>query len=239
MASVLLLGFLIGLRHALEADHLAAVATLATRTRSLRRALRLGALWGLGHSLTLGLVGGGVLLAEGLVAAETARLLEALVGVMLVLLGADVIRRVVRDRVHFHRHRHDRIEHFHAHSHAGETTHRESPHDHRHAAGLDGRALAVGLVHGLAGSAALVLLAATQLPTLWWGLTYIALFGLGSIVGMALMSCVVALPIRWLAHHMTWAYNGLTAAVGVATVVLGCWILWETAVWRAAGPAVG
>ena len=192
MSSVLLLGFVIGLRHALEADHLAAVASLATRTRSLRRALRLGALWGLGHSLTLLLVGGGLLLADRLVPARAAILLEGLVGLLLMVLGLDVICRAVRERVHFHRHRHGTLEHFHAHSHAGEGSHADSANDHGHDQGLSGRAVLIGLLHGLAGSAALILLAAGRLPSPWWGLVYILLFGLGSILGMALMSCVVS-----------------------------------------------
>ena len=98
MISILILGFFLGMRHALEADHVAAVATLATRHLSLSRALKQGAVWGLGHTLMLFVIGGAAILMDGAVPEDMAHALELLVGVMLVLLGLDVIRRMVRDR---------------------------------------------------------------------------------------------------------------------------------------------
>ena len=109
MTTVLTFGFLIGLRHALEADHVAAVASLVMTSRSLRQSVRLGAAWGLGHALTL-LVVGGLLLASGkALPPGVAHWLEVVVGVMLIGLGADVLRRLIRQRVHFHSHRHGHI----------------------------------------------------------------------------------------------------------------------------------
>ena len=169
MATILFFGFLIGMRHALEADHVAAVATLASRSSSLRQSLRLGAIWGLGHSATLFAVGGAVLLADAVVSTEVARWLEGLVGVMLIFLGADVIRRMLRDRVHFHFHRHGSVLHFHAHSHRDGRQHDNSAHEHEHLRGLTGRALVVGLIHGLAGTAALVLLTLEAMESFWMG----------------------------------------------------------------------
>ncbi len=221
MTTVLTLGFLIGLRHALEADHVAAVASLATNSRGLRQSVRLGAAWGLGHGLTL-LVVGGLLLASGKALPQgAAHWLEAVVGVMLIGLGADVLRRLIRERVHFHNHRHGRLIHFHAHSHAGEVVHATSPHAHAHGVRLSARALIVGLVHGLAGSALLTLLTAQAVDNLWQGLAYIVLFGIGSIVGMALLSCAISVPLRLAARHLTWAYNGLGAVMGLFTTGLG------------------
>jgi ABC-type nickel/cobalt efflux system permease component RcnA len=230
MATILFFGFLVGMRHALEADHVAAVATLASRSSSLRQSLRLGFAWGLGHSATLFAVGFAVLLVDGVVPVEIARWLEGLVGVMLVFLGADVIRRMLRDRVHFHSHRHGSVLHFHAHSHREGRhgvgrPHDDTAHDHQHPRGLSGRALIVGLVHGLAGSAALVLLTLEAMESLWMGLAYMALFGVGSILGMAVLSCAIALPLRLAAKRATWAYNGLTAALGLFTIGLGFKIL--------------
>jgi ABC-type nickel/cobalt efflux system permease component RcnA len=225
MTTVLLFGFLIGLRHALEADHVAAVASLATRSRDLGQSVRLGAAWGLGHSLTLLAVGGLVLISGKALPPGVTLWLEVLVGAMLIMLGADVLRRMIRERVHFHSHRHGEMEHFHSHSHAGEGDHGVSPHAHDHGAALSLRALIVGLMHGLAGSAALVLLTAQAIESIWQGVVYMALFGLGSTAGMALLSCAISLPLRYAARNLTWAYNGLGAVMGLFTAGLGLRII--------------
>lgn len=219
MDTIFAAGFLIGMKHALEADHVAAVASLATGARSGGETLRLGVAWGVGHSITIFVVGAAVMALETAVPERLAAALEFAVGVMLLALGAGVLRRVVRERVHFHTHRHGATAHFHAHSHAGEGPHSGSAHAHGH--GLRGRALLVGTVHGLAGSAALVLLTLTTIRDWSTGLGYMALFGAGSILGMAVLSGALAVPLRLTARRMTWAYNGLTVAVGVITVGLG------------------
>ena len=107
MGSVLLLGFLIGLRHAIEADHVAAVASLTTRSRSLSAAANLAAAWGLGHTLMLFAVGTVVICLDSVMPERVAQYLELGVGIMLVWLGYDVLRRLIRERIHFHVHRHD------------------------------------------------------------------------------------------------------------------------------------
>ena len=91
------------------------------------------------------------------------------------------------------------------------------------------RALLVGIVHGMAGSAALVLLTLSTIQSLWLGFTYMLLFGLGSVIGMAILSCAIALPLRFTAGRLTWAFRGLTVGVGAATVVLGVSIAWRVA----------
>ncbi len=222
MTAFIVLGFLIGLRHALEADHLAAVASLATRTGSLRQTISLGALWGLGHTLTLFLFGWLVLVLGVALPEAVAGWLEFAVGVMLVALGLDVLRRFVRDRVHFHAHRHgDGNVHFHAHSHRGETGHDPERHHHGHDRSLLARALLVGLMHGMAGSAALVVFTMERFASATAGLTYIALFGLGSIAGMAVLSVVIAVPMRRAATGLTVAHNILQVAIGIGTTGLG------------------
>lgn len=228
MTSILLLGLLIGMRHALEADHVAAVASLATRSRGLAGTLRLGLAWGAGHSLTLLMVGAAVLLVETAVPADLAHALELAVGAMLVLLGLDVLRRMLRDRVHFHAHRHDDLVHLHAHSHSGQRRHDAAAHEHAHPEGLTLRALLVGMVHGLAGSAALLLLTLETIRAPGIGVLYIALFGIGSMIGMALLSCAIALPLRLLSRSLSLAYNGLTGVIGGATLLLGAFILYDS-----------
>ncbi len=229
MISLLFLGFIIGMRHALEADHLAAVATLASRSTSLRHSLKHGAAWGLGHTLTLFLFGGLVLAMDSAIPADIARMLEAAVGIMLVLLGADVIRRVIRQRIHYHVHRHgSERAHFHAHSHAGEGDHAHSDHAHSHDHDFPLRALLVGLVHGMAGSAALILLTLETVESAALGLAYIALFGIGSIAGMALLSVVISVPLRFSARRLTWLHNGLQLSIGCLTLLIGGSVFWQS-----------
>jgi ABC-type nickel/cobalt efflux system permease component RcnA len=237
MGAVLLLGILMGMKHALEADHVAAVASLVIRSRSLPEAVRMGVAWGLGHTLTLLAVGAVVVSLDRALPEHFALMLEFAVGLMLIWLGADVLRRLARDRVHFHSHRHDEGEvvHFHAHSHRGDAapTHARSRHEHRHvagAAGLPVRALAIGLMHGMAGSAALILLTLGQLDTLPTALAYMALFGLGSMLGMAALSAVLALPMLHAARQLTRAQHAVSAVVGLATLGLGGWILYQVGV---------
>ena len=226
MLSILALGFLIGLQHAMEADHLAAVASLATRSRGLLDTARQGAVWGLGHTVALFLFGGAVLIADTLVPERIAAALELAVGVMLILLGVDVLRRLVRDRVHFHAHRHGVTEHFHAHSHPGSGDHNTDLHRHSHRGKLPLRAFMVGLMHGMAGSAALIVLALQTVASPWQGLLYIAVFGFGSMVGMAVVGAVISLPLRYSPRGLTWAHNGLQALVGLSTIGLGGYIVY-------------
>src|SRR5213596_3075473 len=119
------------------------------------------------------------------------------------------------DRVHFHRHGHaNGTEHFHAHSHAGDTLpHARTAHTHEH--GFRWRTLLVGLMHGMAGSAALVVLALSQASSPAVGLFYVALFGIGSMIGMGALSMVIAVPLVVSARWLTWANSSLQGAVGL------------------------
>lgn len=228
MIAVFVFGFLTGLRHAFDADHLAAVASLATRSRTLRSGVLQGAAWGLGHTLTLVLVGGTCLLLGRAMPETWASRLELLVGFMLLALGFDVLWRLRRARVHIHVHRHgDGTAHLHAHRHLPETAHDPARHEHPHAEGWPLRALAVGLVHGMAGSAALFLLTLQTVPSLGPGLAYIALFGAGSILGMAALSAAILFPLRATSHLVSRVQSGLEATVGLATIAIGLKVVWQ------------
>lgn len=227
---VILLGFLIGLQHALEADHVAAVASLSTRGHSTAEAARLGTAWGIGHALTLFLFGGLVLTIDALVPESFAKGLELAVGFMLVLLGLDVLRRLARERVHFHLHRHGEKVHFHAHSHHQVAAHADDPHQHEHPRPFPLRALLVGVMHGMAGSAALMILTLGKVVSITQGLFYIALFGIGSILGMALLATAISLPLRYTTRYFTWAHTGLKTMVGLVTVGLGCSLIYQVGI---------
>lgn len=219
--SILGLGFLIGMQHALEADHVAAVSSIAVRRSKLTDIVKHGLTWGLGHTLTLFSVAGAAILLGRAIPDNLAHPLEAAVGVMLVGLGAHVLWRLWRDRVHFHQHRHrEGTTHIHAHSHAGEgTPHEQADHAHQH--GFRWRSLAVGLMHGMAGSAALLVLTVSQAPDPLQGLLYVVVFGIGSMLGMGALSSIIAVPLVLSARFLTWANRGLQAAVGAVTMAIG------------------
>ena len=232
MFAILGLGFLLGMQHALEADHVAAVSSIAARRDNVADIVKHGLTWGLGHTLTLFVFAGAALALGQAISDNLSRPIETAVGVMLVGLGAHVLWRLGRDRVHFHRHRHgDGTVHLHAHSHAGEISGRSVPHRraaHEHAHGFRWRTLLVGLMHGMAGSAALLVLAVSQAKSVAIGLFYVALFGIGSMIGMAALSSLIALPLAISARWLTSANRGLQGAVGVVTIVVGVMTIIET-----------
>ena len=229
MLGILGLGFLLGMQHALEADHIAAVSSIAARRSNVADIVKHGLTWGIGHTLTLFTFAGAALVLGRAVPETLARPIESAVGVMLVGLGAHVLWRLWRDRVHFHKHHHgDGTVHVHVHSHAGETTpHSGALHTHEH--GFRWRTLLVGLMHGMAGSAALLVLTVSQASSVAIGLGYVALFGLGSMIGMGALSTVIAVPIALSARWLTLANNGLQAAIGAITVAIGVRTIVETA----------
>jgi hypothetical protein len=206
-AAVLGLGLLMGMQHATEADHLAAVATLVGRERSLRRGLRHGVAWGVGHTAMLLCVAGGVGLLGWVISPQLAGRFEQIVGVMLVALGLNLAWRVARERAR---------ERVHVHVHV-------QGHGHAHAFPL--RTVLVGMVHGLAGSAALALLVSQTMPSPLLSLAYISLFGIGSIAGMALLSGVLVLPMGLVAQRMGAIHRALNLAVAAFSIVLGARLL--------------
>jgi ABC-type nickel/cobalt efflux system permease component RcnA len=222
-----LLGFavILGMRHAMEPDHVAAVSSLAADRKKLPEVVAHGLTWGLGHSLTL-LIFSGIAIALGKSIPDSfGALLDDAVGVMLIGLGLNVIWRLWKERVHFHSHRHgDGVSHFHAHSHAGERLgHVYSLHAHEHK--FKWRSLLVGMTHGMSGSGALLVLAASKVSSVVLGVGYVLMFGLGSIVGMGLMSAVVSVPLILSAKFLTFANRWFQGAIGALTIVIGFLIL--------------
>jgi ABC-type nickel/cobalt efflux system permease component RcnA len=229
MSSLLLLGFMIGMRHALDADHLAAVAAITTQQHSsIRSGIRHGLVWGLGHTITLFLFGSVVIWMDTVIPQQLTNWLQIGVGIMLIALGLDVLRRVIRDRIHYHLHRHDKTTvHLHAHSHHAEPNHAKSKHEHEHHQAFPLRTLFIGLMHGMAGSAALILLTLDTVDTLWLGIWYMLLFGIGSMLGMAILTVIISIPLRATANGLTWMHNGLQTAIGVLTCGLGGSIVYQ------------
>lgn len=222
--SLLAFGAVVGMQHALEADHLAAVAALNGEPSSRRSLVLRGAWWGLGHTIALFAICGTVLLlglslGEGLEAA-----LEFAVGIMVAGLGVNVLWTVHRRRIHFHAHEHDGG-HRHLHAHSHETEHRQdhanSPHGHGHPRRGLVKALTIGLMHGAAGSGALLVLLVAAANSPGMALAYIVCFGLGSVAGMAALSFVASFPLTAAARGARWLHNATMAAVGLFAIAIG------------------
>ena len=225
MFGILGLGFLLGMQHALEADHIAAVSSIAARRSHVGDIVKHGLTWGLGHTLTLFAFAGAAILLGHAIPEHLARPLETAVGIMLVGLGAHVLWRLWRDRVHFHAHGHGGGTFAHprpqpcSKSRGPTVPHARMIHEHPH--GFRWRTLLVGLMHGMAGSAALLVLTVSQASSPAVGLAYVALFGIGSMIGMGALSTVIAVPLAVSARWLTWANGGLQGVVGVVTIAIG------------------
>lgn len=242
--AVLGLGLVFGLKHATEVDHVVAVSNIVSEQRKLWRAALVGGLWGVGHTASLVIVGAVVLVLRVAISERVASGLEFCVALMIIGLGAATftrsLRRSRRTPLHLHQHRHDGLEHAHIHFHEAGTEHarRLAPHAHTATAETHSHAitrigikpLVVGAVHGLAGSAALTLLVLAQIPSPLVGLLYLSVFGVGSIVGMLVMSGLVGLPFVLSARKLSGLHYGLQTAAGALSICFGLWYAYETQV---------
>jgi len=227
MLSILALGLLFGMRHTIEADHLAAVATLTSSTKTVKLAVRQGILWGVGHTVTLFAFCSAVLFFNSSIPHNMASLLEFTVGLMLIVLGVDMLRKTYNRRIHFHVHQHESTgKHFHAHTHKKGEEHTEV-HEHQHADNGFYKPLLVGMMHGLAGTAALMVLVFQSVEGTPTALLYTLVFGVGSIIGMALLSMIIAVPFRSSIAKMTWLHNGLHYTLGSVTACIGVMVAIE------------
>jgi high-affinity nickel-transport protein len=233
------LGFALGLKHATEADHLVAVTTVVSEHRSVWRSAAVGGLWGLGHTASLFAVGGLLIVLRVTIPESIRVALELAVALMIVLLGTRLLYLVLRSRrdVHVHAHAHDGGHtHTHLHFHDQRDAHPAAePHATTHARhrGLWGwRPFAVGVMHGLAGSAALTLVVLTEVMrggSRLLGFAYLLLFGLGSIGGMLLMSAVIGLPFALTAARFRRVDTPVRLLAGAASIVFGLYYAWRTA----------
>lgn len=220
---ILTFGFLRGLNHAIESDHLAAVSTIVTKRKSLLASAIIGGIWGLGHTISLFVAGVFVLLLNFQISEQTERMLEFCVGAMLILLGLNVLRKLLFGAtLSFHTHEHDGSVHAHL---FGQDA-PDAPHTH-HNFSFSPRALIVGMIHGLAGSAALMLLVIPTIESRPLGLLYILIFGAGSIGGMMLMSLLVGLPFILTARKFNRLNLVMQSIAGVVSVGIGLLIVYE------------
>ncbi|OOZ40502.1 hypothetical protein BOW53_07530 [Solemya pervernicosa gill symbiont] len=224
VVAILSLAFGLGLLHALDADHIAAVTGLASQEEGGRRqALRFSLMWALGHGLTLLLVGVAVILLGMAIPAQLSEWAETLVGVVLVVIGIGVLLDIRRENVHLHFHRHDSgLPHAHWHHHTPGREHRASHHRHRHTPVL------VGVLHGAAGSAPLLaLLPMTQQQDPWLAMGYLLLFGVGVLASMLLFGGFVEHLFNHLKRRARRLLYLLRSVVGLFSIGLGGWLFYH------------
>ena len=229
MLSVLTIGFIIGMHHAFEADHVAAVASIVSRRSRFPEIVKHGISWGLGHTLTLLIVVGVIKMLGSTIEDQLANFFEIAVGVMLMALGGNLIFRLWQNKAHFHVHQHsDGQKHIHLHLHDGVSEKYElAVHDHVHYKGLAFRPLLVGAMQGLAGSAVILVLTATNVGQASFSFLYVVNFGLGSIAGMAVLSGVIAIPLCYTASSLKWANPVIQFAFGIATIGIGVSVVFQ------------
>ena len=231
----LTLGFLLGLKHATDADHVVAVSTIVGEYRNAWRGLWVGASWGLGHTTPLLVLGIVVLMLKEATLSRyetVAPLLEFGVGIMLVLLGGQVFWKLYRGQLHSHVHRDDAEAHLHIHTHAAaeETQVEEQRH---HGFFTPGRpffrtkSFVIGIVHGLAGSAAVMLVLLPQISSFWTGVGYLVLFGVGTILSMGLITVGLGIPFA-MSTQFTRLNRAVAGVAGSASLLLGVVIMLET-----------
>ena len=223
------LGLLLGTKHSLDPDHVVAVSTIVSEYRNPLKSFWVGVSWGLGHTVTLFLVGVVIIALRLTISGQMALLLEFLVGIMLVGLGAQVVYGFWKKRVHQHSHGHEESSHQHYHSHAQET-HVNQVHHGETGIGkpfLRKKSFLVGTVHGLAGSAALTLLILASIESPVAGMVYILVFGLGSILSMGIMTILISLPFVASANKLPNLNRVIQFAVGALSMVFGGFLMYQ------------
>jgi len=249
--SIIALGFFLGMRHATDPDHVIAITTIVSRQRNIARSAMIGVFWGLGHTLTILLVGTAIILFNLVIPPRVGLSMELCVGLMLIILGlvnvVSFFRSIATTALptheasavtHSHVHSHGDYIHSHSHSHSPEVhPHRpdQTPLSYldRVLGGLSfyqyARPLIVGIVHGLAGSAAVALLVLTTIRNAHWAIAYLLVFGIGTIAGMMLITMSIASTFRVIGRGLRFS-RGLAMASGVLSLAFGLFVAYQICV---------
>ena len=254
--AIAMLGLVLGMRHATDPDHVIAVTTILSREHRLAAATRIGVIWGLGHTLTVLIVGAAIIIFKIAIPTRLGLAMEFAVALVLILLGvgsaAGLARKAanrVRGRssqdeglvVHAHAHTHDGGLHAHPHVHVHAHEHNEDAAHEDHRLPADSmpsfaarrplaRSFAVGLVHGLAGSAAIALLVLSAIPQPLWATLYLVIFCVGTIVGMGLITTAIATPFMVASRRASWIRQGLVTGSGLLSFGFGLFLAYQIGV---------
>jgi high-affinity nickel-transport protein len=247
--AILAIGFVLGMRHATDPDHVIAVSTIVSRERSIVKAALIGVLWGVGHTFTILLVGAGIILFGLAIPVRVGLTMEFSVGLMLILLGILNLTGAMQwisekfspahpqvTGNHAHVHEHGSQVHLHWHSHRPEKEHHgesltppdwlggsSSPLGLFHTL----RPLFVGLVHGLAGSAAVALLVLSTIREPKWAVLYLLIFGVGTIAGMMLITAAISLPFSFAGYKFAWLNKSLVLGSGILSLAFGLFVCYQ------------
>ena len=246
LLSIVALGFFLGMRHATDPDHVIAVTTIVSRQRSVRQAALIGALWGLGHTITILAVGSAIILFGLVIPPRVGLTMELSVGLMLILLGilnlSGIMRWVTETLTPMqpgnHSHPHGHGDYFHSHPHGHLPERHGHPVDATPISWMDRtfgrlglyqfvRPLAVGIVHGLAGSAAVALLVLTTIRIPSWAVLYLLVFGIGTVAGMMLITAAIAVPFAFSENRFARLNQGLGLFSGVLSLAFGLFIVYQ------------
>jgi hypothetical protein len=255
--AILVIGFFLGMRHATDPDHVIAVSTIVSRERSIPKAGLIGILWGCGHALTIAIVGIAIIFFGAVIPPQAGLTMEFSVGLMLILLGILNLTGAMKwlsekfspthppvTGAHAHIHEHGRRLHFHWHSHSFAADHHGASltpprwFTLSEAKGSRGpferlglfhalRPLLVGIVHGLAGSAAVALLVLSTIHQPRWAVLYLLIFGIGTIAGMMLITAVLALPFSLVGYRFAWLNRSLVVGSGLLSLCFGSLICYQ------------
>ena len=250
---IALLGLLLGMRHATDPDHVIAVTAILSREHRVTSAVRIGILWGFGHTLTVMLTGAAIIIFKIAIPARLELAMELAVAIALILLGSSAAARVTQRLLarvrkapadsgqllsHAHFHAHGGTVHSHPHVHVGtrENTRWDTHYDHRLPADqLPGsgsrrtflRSFGMGLIHGLAGSAAIALLVLSAIPEPSWATLYLVIFCVGTTIGMGLITVAIATPLVFASRKVFWLHRELVTGSGLLSFGFGVFLAYR------------
>jgi ABC-type nickel/cobalt efflux system permease component RcnA len=224
LLSILGLGFVLGIKHAIEPDHVIAVSTIASQSKKLLRSSLAGVFWGIGHTATLFIIGIVLILMKGEIPEKWAMSLEFLVGIMLVYLGITTILSFKNIHLHKHEQNGELHKHLHSHEHSGTHVHH---HQHKKVSYL--KSMFIGLVHGLAGSGAMIVLTMSSVKSPWEAAVYILIFGAGTVIGMLFFTTLIGIPFVFSAKKFS-LNRTLTQVTGLISTVFGIYYMYNLGV---------